>query len=440
MTSTHTSAVVVFADIAGYTTLIQEDEGAALALLRRYKQIIFETAPRYGGEVVQYYGDGCLLVFESVLQAVQCARELQELYGQQPEIPVRTGIHIGEVVREEEHIYGATVNIASRIESMGLPGSVLLSSGVKDALGTQPELGFHSLGTFAFRHVDHPIEVFALTGGSLRVPAPEQMLGKGLAYQIDNSLDFTATSPLQVLVVEDDMIVGTHIAMVLGEAGYGVMGVIPSGEAALAQIQAAAPDLVLMDVNLRGKLDGIQTAEQIYLHHAIPVIFLTANADNATFDRAKSAFPYAFINKPFKPLALLRAIELVVQRIGEEQIPAVPPAQENPLPPALPQSDHVFVRDKDRMVKVKLSDIRYVEAERNYCRIHTQHRQYLLSTPMKAVESHLGDESFIRSHRSFVVNIAAIDGLDEHYLYIGEQAIPLSKAFKEDVYRRLNRI
>ncbi|MDX2285443.1 MAG: LytTR family transcriptional regulator DNA-binding domain-containing protein [Bacteroidia bacterium] len=432
------SAAILFADVAGYTALMQQHEQAALAMLKQYKQIIYEESPRFAGEVVQYYGDGCLLLFASAAEAARCAVSLQRAFrSQSPELSVRIGIHQGEVVRDEAHVYGDCVNIAARIESMGIPGAVLLSGEVQAALAEDASLAAAPLGKYALRHVSQPVEIFALTGDPLAVPKPEQLLRKGIAYQIDNTPEPSAS--LQILVVEDDMIVGAHISMVLAEAGYGVLGLMPTGEAALAQIRTLPPDLILMDVQLKGKLDGVDTAAQIYQEFRIPVIFLTANADAATFTRAKSAFPYAFIQKPFQPQALLRAIELVVQRIQEEQEAQAPAAAAAPAA-SPPRPDHLFVRDKDRMVKLKLGDIRYVEAERNYCRIHTQQRQYLLSTPMKAVEGHLDPEQFVRTHRSFVVNLAAIESLDEYYLYLGDQAIPLSKAYKDAVLQRLNRM
>ncbi len=433
---------IIFADIAGYTSLMQADEAAALVALRSYKGIIYEQVSQFAGTVAQFYGDGCLMIFEQQENAVRCALAMQLAFRSHG-VPVRIGINYGEIVEEDEHIYGDSINVTSRIESMGLPGTVLLSEGVYTALAGHPEFDCHLLGSFAFRHVAQPIAVYALTNDGLPLPSVAQMLRKGTAYQIDNTPppDPAATQPIEVLVVEDDMIVGAHISMVLAEAGYGVLGLIPTGEAALEQIKTYAPDLVLMDVNLKGKLDGVETATQIYQHYQVPVIFLTANSDSATFERAKAAFPYAFINKPFKPVALLRAIELVVQRMQEEQNDLAPSAPAAPVENKREQmSDHIFVREKDRMVKVKLTDIRYVEAERNYCRIHTTHSQYLLSTPMKTVEGRLDTAFFVRSHRSFLVNVSAIDGLDEHYLYLGDQAIPLSKAHKDEIYRRLNRI
>ena len=438
--SYHQYAVILFADMAGYTALMQQNEQMVLAMLKQYKQIIYEKSTQFSGEVVQDYGDGCMLLFGSAADGVRCALALQRAFrAQRPELAVRIGIHQGEVVRDESHVYGDSVNITSHIESMGIPGAVLLSREVQTDILSLPDLPCESLGVFALRHVETPIEVFALTHADLTVPTTDQMLGK--AYPIDNSSvrPNNQSAPIQILIVEDDMIVGAHISLVLAEAGYGVLGLIPTGEAALEQIRVHPPDLVLMDIQLKGNLDGVDTAAEIYQNFQIPVIFLTANSDAATFARAKATFPYAFIDKPFRPSALLRAVELVVQRIHETQTSDPPAAQEQRQGTPKPLSDLVFVRDKDRMVKVKLSDIRYVAAERNYCRIHTSDRQYLLSSPMKSLEPQLG-EHFVRTHRSFVVNINAIDSFDEFYLYLNKDAIPLGKSYKEDVLNRLNRV
>ncbi|MEM7658176.1 MAG: response regulator [Bacteroidota bacterium] len=428
---------IVFADIVGYTTMMQTDESAAVSVLKQYKALILEQVPKQGGNIRQFYGDGCLMSFAQPEAAVRCAQTLQ-LTCMTREIPVRIGLHLGEVMEEEEHIYGETINIASRIESMGLPGTVLLSAEVHNALPKLSDLTFQSLGIFAFRNVEEPMEVFALSSGNLTVPTLHQMLGKGKAYLIDNTAPATPAQPdpIQILIVEDDMIVGAHISMVLAEAGYGVLGLIPTGEAALEQIRTHPPDLVLMDVQLKGTLDGVDTAAAIYESTQIPVIFLTANSDAATFARAKATFPYAFISKPFRPSALLQAVELVVQRI-QEAPPTATQATEQA--PTAPLNDYVFVRHKERMVKVPLSDIRYVAAERNYCRIHTTDRQYLLSSPMKSLESHLGND-FVRSHRSFLVNLRAIEGFDEFYLYLGDDSIPLGKSYKNNVFSRLKRV
>ncbi|MEL7530680.1 MAG: response regulator, partial [Bacteroidota bacterium] len=198
------------------------------------------------------------------------------------------------------------------------------------------------------------------------------------------------------------MIIGTHISMVLSEAGYQVAGILPSGEAALAHLEHEQPDLILMDVSLKGKLDGVETAKLIKERFQVPLIFLTANTDQVTFSRAKSAHPLAFIAKPFEPLELVRAIELAAlnQQIVLESEPINSPPHES-VPLLL--SDRIFVRSKNKLVKLLLSDIHYISAERNYCKIFSADKEYTLSIPMKHFAEQLDTQSFQRVHRSFII-------------------------------------
>jgi DNA-binding LytR/AlgR family response regulator len=243
-------------------------------------------------------------------------------------------------------------------------------------------------------------------------------------------------SPFNILIVEDDMLVGTHISMLLTQAGYEVMGILTQGEMVLEQLKTVRPDLILMDVKLKGELDGIDTAKQVYQTFQTPVIFLTANTDKATFERAKKAYPIAFIAKPFKALDLTRAIELAASRMLEA--PSVITKDDKNLPTEnVLLTDRIFVRDKDRMVKLKFEDIHYVKAERNYCQIFTEGKNYLLSVPLKTFEKRLTSVFFERVHRSFVVNLKQIDEIDETHVYCRKQAIPISKSHKELINQRL---
>lgn len=243
----------------------------------------------------------------------------------------------------------------------------------------------------------------------------------------------TPSPALSILIVEDDMIVGTHISMLLLEAGYEVNGIIPSAEAALSHLDAHGSDLVLMDINLKGKMDGVEAAQHIFDRHRLPVIFLTANADAGTFQRAKQAFPYAFINKPFQPEALLQAIELAAYRSQESSSHSVRAPKES-----APLTDRIFVRDKQKMVKISLEDIHYVKAERNYCTLITSAKSYTLSIPLKSFEEKVSSGLFCRVHRSFLVNLQQVESLDEHYVFCSGEAIPLSKAYKKELNQRLN--
>src|SRR6185436_16807290 len=107
---------------------------------------------------------------------------------------------------------------------------------------------------------------------------------------------------VRILVVEDEMIIAAKIAMQLTNLGYEVTGILPKGEEAIKHVEDEKPDIIVLDINLKGKIDGIEAAKQIQQIADIPIIYLTANSDDATFNRAKPTRPYAFISKPFKQL------------------------------------------------------------------------------------------------------------------------------------------
>jgi DNA-binding LytR/AlgR family response regulator len=242
---------------------------------------------------------------------------------------------------------------------------------------------------------------------------------------------------IKILIVEDEMIIAANISLQLTSLGYEVTGIIPRGEEALLHIEQQQPDIVLLDINLKGNIDGIETAKIMQKSYNIPVIYLTANADEAHFNRAKATNPYAFISKPFKKLDLQRAIELTVNRIKTENKPENT-SEEKAVPYIL--SDSIFVKHLEKMVKVDIKDILYIEAERNYCRIYSKSKEYLLVMTLKDLDEKLPNKHFIRVHRSFIVNVSQIDEVATSHIVIGKKAIPVSKALKEELLNRLQTI
>ncbi len=243
---------------------------------------------------------------------------------------------------------------------------------------------------------------------------------------------------IKILIVEDEMIIAANISLQLSALGYEVTGILPRGEEALEHVKQNKPDIILMDIQLKGELDGIETVRLIHLEHSIPVIYLTANADDAHFAKAKDTHPYAFISKPFKKLDLQRAIELTITHIQSEKIETSLSEMQSGSPFVL--SDCIFVRHHEKMVKVIIKDILYIEAERNYCRIHSKDKQYLLVTTLKDMDEKLPQKHFIRVHRSFIVNVSQIQEIATSHIVIGKKAIPVSKALKEELLNRLQTI
>jgi DNA-binding LytR/AlgR family response regulator len=236
---------------------------------------------------------------------------------------------------------------------------------------------------------------------------------------------------IRILIVEDEMLIAANIAMQLENYGYEIVGIIPRGEEALKVVANEQPDLVLMDINLKGEIDGIQTALAMQKTGKIPVIYLTANTDDAHFNRAKATNPYAFISKPFKKLDLQHAVDLAVERILREN--NEPKTEQNKLV----LDDRIFVKQNDLMCKILISDILYLEADRNYCQVYTKDKNYLLVNTLRNMEDKLPAETFQRIHRSFIVNLNFVNEFNRSNITVGSKILPLSKELRPELMARL---
>ncbi len=125
MPSTRQLAAIMFTDMVGYTAMMQTDEQLAAKKKEKHKKVLENSINNFKGKILQYYGDGSVSIFNSTIDGVNCAIEAQKEFIREPKVDVRIGIHTGDIVLEEEGIYGDGVNIASRIESVAVPGGVL---------------------------------------------------------------------------------------------------------------------------------------------------------------------------------------------------------------------------------------------------------------------------------------------------------------------------
>jgi class 3 adenylate cyclase len=133
-------AAILFADMVGYTSLVQENEELARIKRRRLKQVLESSVVEFSGRILQNYGDGSLTIFNSALNSVRCAISIQQQLKEEPRVELRVGIHSGDVIMEEETIYGDGVNLASRIESLAVPGGIFISEKVNDEIKNQPDI------------------------------------------------------------------------------------------------------------------------------------------------------------------------------------------------------------------------------------------------------------------------------------------------------------
>ena len=171
-------SAIMFTDMVGFTALMQDDEHRAKSIRDRHRDTLRQSIEKHRGEIIQFYGDGTLSVFGSAVDAVSSAVAAQQALQQDPSIPVRIGLHIGDIDRDEDGVYGDGVNVAARIEGLSAPGAVMISGKVFDEIKNHPELPATPLGEFDLKNVRRPVRVFAITAPGLVVPDVESMAAR----------------------------------------------------------------------------------------------------------------------------------------------------------------------------------------------------------------------------------------------------------------------
>jgi adenylate cyclase len=167
-------AAIMFTDIVGYTALMSRDEQKAHQIIQRSRDLLKSLIEQFNGEWLQAVGDSTLSSFASVVDAVNCALEIQRSLKDNPELTLRIGIHIGDVVFEQGEIYGDGVNVASRLETLADPGGICISGRVYGEVRNKPDIEAEFLGEKTLKNVDYPIKVYTLAvkGPPADVPEP----------------------------------------------------------------------------------------------------------------------------------------------------------------------------------------------------------------------------------------------------------------------------
>lgn len=249
-------------------------------------------------------------------------------------------------------------------------------------------------------------------------------------------------SKTNILIVEDESIVAKDIQHSLKKIGYTVVATCSTGEEAIRTTEELKPDLILMDIMLKGEMSGIEAASLIREKHNIPVIYLTAYADESTLNKAKVSEPYGYIIKPFKEIDLHTSIEMAIYKHEKEADVKKERDFLYSIVENKESKDIIFVKSNSRLVKVKTSDIYFVEALKDYVVINCVNARYTIHSTMKDIEKKLPPSDFIRVHRSFIVRIDKIVAIEQPNLILEEdkKVIPIGGSYKDDLTKRLNMV
>jgi DNA-binding LytR/AlgR family response regulator len=240
-----------------------------------------------------------------------------------------------------------------------------------------------------------------------------------------------AESTIKIMAVEDDPIYSESLTLIVKDLGYELVGIVDNAVAALQLMEETTPDLVLMDIEINDRINGIELAARITTSRRIPIIYVTAFKDKEIFNQAKLTSPKAYIIKPYDAASLQSAIELA---IFSSHVPDLSVQQPDAM------GDTFYIKDNNRMVKIRLRDIQIVEVDEKYCFIITGQRRHIINMRLKDLLEKLPREDFIQVHRSFVVRKSAIEevNIGEHTLKVNEKTIPIGKTYKENLLATLN--
>ena len=237
-----------------------------------------------------------------------------------------------------------------------------------------------------------------------------------------------------VFILEDENIVAKDIEQSLKKLGYNVVGIASSGEKVKELLtEGIEPDIFLMDIMIKGDMNGIEVAEFVKENYGLPVIFLTAYADENTLSKAKITEPYGYILKPFKEIDLHTTIEMALYKHQKTvEIKKELDVYSSLASETQNGKDYIFVKNKSRLIKISVEDLFYVEALKDYVNFYSKHGKYTIHSTMKDVESKLPKKYYARVHRSFIVNRKAVESFSTSICEVNGVKIPVGKSYKND--------
>lgn len=247
---------------------------------------------------------------------------------------------------------------------------------------------------------------------------------------------------IHILIVEDEAIVAMDLADRLEGMGYTVVGTVPSGAEAIRLFGQQPVDILLMDIHIKGPMDGIETALKLRELRPVPLIYLTAQTDAQTVERAKATFPSAYLAKPFDEKNLQIAIEMALHNFAFQKT-ATPTVQPEPEAPAaekislnadniLRTEAAVFIKQNYKFVKFRPEDLLYCQADGVYTDLITKDKKYTLRLSLQQVVDKLHFPPLVRVHRSYAVNRLNIESFTDQELTVGGAEIPVGAAYRDD--------
>jgi len=236
---------------------------------------------------------------------------------------------------------------------------------------------------------------------------------------------------LNILVVEDNLSFSLELQMLLEDLNYNVVTSVDNSAAALEAIFSQSPDLIFMDIEIKGSMNGVEVAQKIS-HLDIPVLFISSRKEPEIYAEALKSNMIGYLVKPVEKISLRTGIQLAISKAHSLKTANT----SSEVPTNIITKDKFYFKKKDTFHKVAISEIAFVRSDDNYCEVYTIDKKSFTSRiTLSKMENMLPKGKFIKTHRQYIVQVNHIDAVDFHdstCKVLGKE-IPVSRSKRKEL-------
>lgn len=251
------------------------------------------------------------------------------------------------------------------------------------------------------------------------------------------------TRNLKILIIEDEILVARDLSNLLQDWGYAVLDLCADGQEAINTFKKTQPDLVLVDVQIKGEIDGIEVVHAMNKIRRVPIIFITAQADYQTVHRARATLPAAYLLKPFNERNLIICLDIAMNNFYQNQMEDLANEAQSSASAKdvklgadvlLKNGNNLFIKQNYRFQKFLIEELVYLEADKNYTLMVFKQEKIAVRLPLQTVFERLADVGdIIRVHRSYAINVSFVEEFSDNEILVSKKKlIPMSNNYRND--------
>lgn len=233
----------------------------------------------------------------------------------------------------------------------------------------------------------------------------------------------------KILIIEDQLLIAEDISNQLEDLGYEVIGIATNKAETFDLLNQQWPDLIIADVML-GDENGIEIVSEVLAHKKLPIIYLTGNSESVTVKKAMKTHPAAYMVKPFKVSEFSINIDLAINNFQQFNSDQKENSQDKLV------TDAIFIPDQHNFIRIKKDEIYMVEADGSYIKIFTKDKVHQLSSNLKNFEAQLGDPTFLRISRKYLINTAHAEKINGNTVYLGPYEAVITKVVRQEMLQK----